>query len=76
MARRYVLADRMFPLEFGPSFTAHLSLIAANTLSRRNRWPKSMLLTQSPRAFTPIPAKYPESRFLNERPSFVPPDDE
>jgi phospholipase C len=32
MARRYVLADRMFPMEFGPSFTAHLSLIAANTL--------------------------------------------
>jgi phospholipase C len=31
MARQYVLADRMFPLEFGPSFTAHLSLIAANT---------------------------------------------
>jgi phospholipase C len=31
MARRYVLADRMFPTEFGPSFTAHLSLIAANT---------------------------------------------
>jgi phospholipase C len=31
MARRYVLADRMFPMEFGPSFTAHLSLIAANT---------------------------------------------
>ncbi|MBV8530984.1 MAG: hypothetical protein JO104_06675 [Candidatus Eremiobacteraeota bacterium] len=31
MARRYVLADRMFPLEFGPSYTAHLSLIAANT---------------------------------------------
>jgi phospholipase C len=31
MARRYVLADHMFPLEFGPSYTAHLSLIAANT---------------------------------------------
>ncbi len=31
MARRYALADRMFPLEFGPSYTAHLSLIAANT---------------------------------------------
>ena len=31
MASRYVLADRMFPTEFGPSFTAHLSLIAANT---------------------------------------------
>lgn len=31
MAKQYVLADHMFPLEFGPSFTAHLSLIAANT---------------------------------------------
>jgi phospholipase C len=31
MARRYTLADRMFPTEFGPSYTAHLSLIAANT---------------------------------------------
>ncbi|MBV9718513.1 MAG: hypothetical protein JOZ77_04295 [Candidatus Eremiobacteraeota bacterium] len=31
MARQYVLADRMFPTEFGPSYTAHLSLIAANT---------------------------------------------
>jgi phospholipase C len=28
MARRYVLADHMFPTEFGPSFTAHLELIA------------------------------------------------
>ncbi|HYL26807.1 MAG TPA: alkaline phosphatase family protein [Candidatus Nitrosotalea sp.] len=31
MARRYVLADHMFPTEFGPSYTSHLSLIAANT---------------------------------------------
>jgi phospholipase C len=31
LASRYVLADRMFPTEFGPSFTAHLNLIAANT---------------------------------------------
>jgi phospholipase C len=31
MARRWALADRMFPTEFGPSFTAHLSLIAGNT---------------------------------------------
>jgi phospholipase C len=28
MARRYVLADRMFPTEFGGSFTAHLTLVA------------------------------------------------
>jgi phospholipase C len=31
MAGEYVLADQMFPTEFGPSFTAHLSLIAGNT---------------------------------------------
>jgi phospholipase C len=29
MARHYVLADHMFPTEFGPSFTAHLDLIAS-----------------------------------------------
>jgi phospholipase C len=28
MARQYVLADRMFPTEFGPSWTAHLTLVA------------------------------------------------
>lgn len=28
MAKRYVLADHMFPTEIGPSFTAHLTLIA------------------------------------------------
>jgi phospholipase C len=28
MARRYVLADHMFPTEFGGSFTGHLTLIA------------------------------------------------
>jgi phospholipase C len=28
MARRYVLADHMFPTEFGGSFTAHLTLVA------------------------------------------------
>jgi phospholipase C len=35
MAKQYVLADHMFPTEFGPSFTGHLSLIAGTTsLSR------------------------------------------
>jgi phospholipase C len=29
MAKQYVLADHMFPTEFGPSFTAHLDLIAS-----------------------------------------------
>jgi phospholipase C len=32
--------------------------------------------TQKPRAFVTIPAKYPAARFLHERPSLVPPDDE
>jgi phospholipase C len=31
MAQQYVLADHMYPQEFGPSFTAHISLVAANT---------------------------------------------
>jgi phospholipase C len=31
MAKNYVLADRMFPTMFGPSFTAHLDLIAGTT---------------------------------------------
>jgi phospholipase C len=31
MAQQYVLADRMFPTEWGPSFTAHIDLIAATT---------------------------------------------
>jgi phospholipase C len=31
MAQRYVLADHMFPTEFGPSFTGHLALISGNT---------------------------------------------
>ena len=31
MASQYVLADHMFPTEFGPSFTAHQNLIAGST---------------------------------------------
>ncbi|HTU82010.1 MAG TPA: alkaline phosphatase family protein [Candidatus Acidoferrales bacterium] len=31
MARQYTLADRMFPTEHGPSWTAHLNLIAGTT---------------------------------------------
>ena len=31
--------------------------------------------TQAPRAFVPIPAKYPASHFLNRAPSNLPPDD-
>jgi phospholipase C len=31
MAQQYVLADHMFPTEFGSSFTAHLDLIAGTT---------------------------------------------
>jgi phospholipase C len=32
MAQQYVLGDRMFPGEFGPSFTAHQYLIAGTTM--------------------------------------------
>ena len=31
MAREYALADHMFPTMFGPSFTAHIDLIASTT---------------------------------------------
>src|SRR6185437_7571295 len=31
MAEQYVLADHMFPTEWGPSFTSHLNLIAGTT---------------------------------------------
>jgi phospholipase C len=31
MAREYVLADHMFPTMFGPTFTAHIDLIASTT---------------------------------------------
>ena len=31
LAEQYVLADHMFPTELGPSFTAHLNLIAGTT---------------------------------------------
>ncbi len=35
MAKQYVLADEMFPTEFGPSFTAHVTLVAGtDNLSR------------------------------------------
>ncbi len=37
MAQQYVLADHMFPTEWGPSFTAHQDLIAGTTqLSKRS----------------------------------------
>ncbi len=37
MATQYTLLDRMFPDMFGPSFTAHLSLIAGTT-AISNKW--------------------------------------
>jgi phospholipase C len=37
MAGQYVLADHMFPTEFGPSFTSHLNLIAGTTALSRSR---------------------------------------
>jgi phospholipase C len=45
MARQYVLADRMFPTEFGASFTSHIDLIASTTNLRSNlaevNWPSA-----------------------------------
>ncbi len=36
MAQQYVLADHMFPTEFGPSWTAHINLVAGtDSLSQR-----------------------------------------
>jgi phospholipase C len=37
MAGQYVLADHMFPAMFGPSFTAHLTLIASMTNQAPNK---------------------------------------
>ena len=39
MAQRYSLHDHFFPTEFGPSFTAHLNLIAATTQITPNLGP-------------------------------------
>ncbi len=36
MASQYTLADRMFPTVWGPSFTAHLDLIAGTTIVSRS----------------------------------------
>ena len=37
MAQQYVLSDAMFPTEFGPSWTAHLTLVAGtDNLNNRN----------------------------------------
>jgi phospholipase C len=37
MAQQYVLADHMFPTEFGPSYTAHLTLVAGTDSLSRSR---------------------------------------
>ena len=37
LAEQYVLADHMFPTEYGPSFTGHLSLIAGTTSLSRTK---------------------------------------
>jgi phospholipase C len=37
MAQQYVLADAMFPTEFGGSFTAHLTLVAGTDNLTRNK---------------------------------------
>jgi phospholipase C len=46
------------------------------TDGRANSLTDSFNFTQAPRAFVPIPAKYPPSEFINEKPSGVPPDSE
>jgi phospholipase C len=46
------------------------------TDSRANSIVDAFDFTQLPRAFVPIPAKYPTSYFLNEKPSYKMPDDE
>jgi phospholipase C len=46
------------------------------TDSRANSLVDSFDFTQRPRAFVPIPAKYPASSYINEKPSGEPPDDE
>ena len=45
MAKQYTLADKMFPTEWGPSFTAHLDLIAAETWLNDSR---TLALVDSP----------------------------
>lgn len=45
MAKQYVLADKLFPTEWGPSFTAHLDLIAAETYLNKS---KTLALVDTP----------------------------
>jgi phospholipase C len=42
MAQQYVLADHFYSQEFGPSFTAHISLVAANTNFSSDAGPNPM----------------------------------
>jgi phospholipase C len=41
MANQYVLADAMFPTEFGGSFTGHLTLVAGNDAIKQGTSPES-----------------------------------
>jgi phospholipase C len=41
-----------------------------------NSFIDSFDFAQTPRTFVPIPAKYPTSFFMNEKPSGIPPDNE
>lgn len=49
MARQYTLADQMFPTEFGPSFSAHLNLVAGS----------SQIQTSPHLAVAGLPPQYP-----------------
>ena len=60
MAQQYVLADEMFPTEFGPSYSAHLTLIAGtDNLGPTKRLP--IFRASATRGVTPIPPRTPRS---------------
>ena len=48
MAQQYVLADAMFPTEFGGSYTAHLNLVAGNDEITTNQTAEVNYPTNSP----------------------------
>ena len=48
IAEHYVLADNMYPTEFGPSFTAHLNLLASTDIIDENGAPNAHALADFP----------------------------
>ena len=62
--------EEIFNLQpIGPPANGYTDTRAASILD-------SFDFTQAPRHFSPIPARYPPARFLNEHPSFVAPDND